>query len=186
MNGRVTSIERQKSNGSVAGIVSLPALRTFGFSRSRFSEIVEESIWMGSPTLREFIKVYSLGASKEWVRPLAAQTINQPALLVQKRNSRLITQLPVASLWLLVSANLFYAGLGLGFAGWALFITSPSVHQVHTRLSIAGLVAELFERPFSTRAVKSDSDLFEDKGQDGKNVGVRVTSAGGSEFFLKE
>lgn len=189
MNGHVTGIEPQKSNGSIAGISSLPSFRHMVFLSRRFGDVIDEALRAGGESLEEFIKAYEITSSKLLVRPIVAQTSNRPSLLVQKRRSRLLTRLPVVSLWFLVVANLLYAVLGLCLAGWAFVNTSPSIHQVYTRLSISGLVAELFEKPFSKRVVKRDLDLFEDgdgrKPERGvKNVGVRMTDAGGSELFL--
>lgn len=113
----------------------------------------------------------------------------RPAVLAQTRTSKVITKVPVAALWLLVLANAIYALLGIALATMALVYTNPSVHQVYTRLSITGIVAQLFEREYAERAVESEESLFREnveKDAEVKRVGVRRTDTGGSAFAVSE
>lgn len=140
-------------------------------------------------SLDSFIDNYALGLSKIRTYSLATQMSSRPSLLAQTRNSKLITKVPVAALWLLVLANVLYSLLGLALAVLALVCTNPSVHQVYTRLSVTGIVAQLFEREYSERAVDSEERLFRenvDPGAEVKRVGVRRTDTGGSLFAINE
>jgi hypothetical protein len=74
----------------------------------------------------------------------------------------------------------------------AALATSPEVYQVHTRLSTAGLAAELFDWQHSQRAAKSDSELFIENTTENnsmncrKRIGVRCTAFGGAEFVTHD
>lgn len=137
--------------------------------------------------MQAFIDSYALSLAKVRSYSLATQMSPRPALLTQTRNSKVITKVPVAALWLLVIANALYALFSLGLAVMALVYTTPSVHQVYTRMSITGIVAQLFEREYAERAVDSEEMLFRenvDKEAEIKRVGVRRTDTGGSAFAI--
>lgn len=171
----------------MAGIVSLPLFRAFGFYNAEFSLALVAAATEQSPD--EFISTYSREVSRILTHSLAAQTVAQTVLLAQTRVSKVVTQLPANALWVLVAANIFFAMIGVGLAVLALLSASEAVHQVHTRLGVTGLVAALFEDSHAERAVKSDTDLFEERlggrSRQPKKVGVRRTTTGGSTFTLK-
>ncbi|KAL5446676.1 hypothetical protein PMIN07_001393 [Paraphaeosphaeria minitans] len=184
----VTSVTATKSNGSVAGIVSLPGLSALMFIPNQYGWALQTAS-ASATSMDTFIDAYGLGLSKIRTYSLATQMSPRPALLTQTRTSKVITKVPVAALWLLVLANVLYSLLGLALATMALIYTTPSVHQVYTRLSVTVIVAQLFEREYAERAVESEEKLFREnveKGAEVKRVGVRRTDTGGSLFAVSE
>jgi hypothetical protein len=169
-------------------MVTLPSLY---YMPGQFDDVLREaSLELSTP--KSFLAAIEIGMSKVQTLPLAAQTVGREARLVKRRVSKVITSLPKAALWGLVVANLLFSLLGFTLTVMALMATSPSVHQVRVRLSVAGLVAQLFETQHSERAVDDDVDLFKkgppgdgerDGGSDVK-VGVRRTDTGGSMFTV--
>lgn len=182
----VKSLSATKSNGSVAGIASLPGVAAFMFLTHQYDRALQYASSSAS-SMQAFIDSYALSLAKVRSYSLATQMSPRPALLTQTRNSKVITKVPVAALWLLVIANALYALFSLGLAVMALVYTTPSVHQVYTRMSITGIVAQLFEREYAERAVDSEEMLFRenvDKEAEIKRVGVRRTDTGGSAFAI--
>jgi hypothetical protein len=167
-------------------MTTLPSLY---FMPGQFDDVLREaSLELSTP--ESFLKAIEIGMGKVQTLPLAAQTVGHDARLVQRKVSKVITSLPKAALWGLVVSNLLFSFLGLTLTVLALIATSPSVHQVRVRLSVAGLVAQLFETQHSEREVDDDIDLFKkrdrevsggDSARDIK-VGVRRTDTGGSMF----
>jgi hypothetical protein len=139
-------------------------------------------------TPEEFLKSFELAISKVFGSWLVVHTVPAPAGLVQRRVTKVVTKLPVTAFWLLVTANVLFAFLGLILAVLAALATSSEVHQVHTRLSTTGLAAGLFDWQHSRRAAKSDFDLFmenvteDNRADPGDRIGIRCTSSGGAEF----
>jgi hypothetical protein len=182
----VTSLTATKSNGSVAGIASLPGVSALMFVPQQYDRALQ-SASASATSMDAFIEAYGLGLSKIRSYSLATQMSPRPALLAQTRTSKVITKVPVAALWLLVLANALYTLFALALATMALIYTNPSVHQVYTRLSVTGIVAQLFEREHAERAVVSDDMLFRenvDKDAEILRVGVRRTNTGGSAFAV--
>ncbi|KAJ4295177.1 hypothetical protein N0V90_007187 [Kalmusia sp. IMI 367209] len=184
----VTSLSKTKSNGSVAGIASMPGIGSWGLIPNTYDRALQYASASAS-SIDAFIDSYAAGLSNVRSYSLATQMSPRPALLTQTRVSKVITKVPVAALWLLVVANALYALLGVGLAALALTYTSPSVHQVYTRLSITGIVAQLFEEEYAERAVESEEKLFRENVEidaEIKRVGVKRTDTGGSAFAVSE
>lgn len=184
----IASLTATKSNGSVAGIASLPGVSALMFIQNQYDRALQYAS-SSAISMQTFIDAYALELSRIRSYSLATQMSPRPALLAQTRVSKVITRVPVAALWLLVLANTIYTLLGLTLAIMALVYTSPSVHQVFTRLSITGIVAQLFEKEYAEREVDSDDMLFRenvDKDAKIKRVGVRRTDTGGSAFAISE
>jgi hypothetical protein len=96
----------------------------------------------------------------------------------------------MASIWLLVLANMMFTGLGIVIA-----IIAPraakdgDMHQVHVRLSAPGRVAALFEQHAEENVVKDDSELFHENDIDRKalvEVGVQKTRQGGIAWVVRK
>jgi hypothetical protein len=119
--------------------------------------------------------------------PLVVHTIPIDSLLVQTRARKIITIVPVAAVWSLVFANLFFAALGIGVTIVAWRTADQDIHQVRARLGVPGLAAALFERNSENRIVKSDRELFHENDEDGISlvlVGVQQTVTGGTAWAL--
>ncbi|KAF2279921.1 uncharacterized protein EI97DRAFT_370045 [Westerdykella ornata] len=183
----VTSLKKRKSNGTMAGIASMSSF-PIAFFGAELSMAVVAAGTANDPD--GFIETYARETSKIYTRMLAAMTVTQPASLAQLRVSKIVTKLPVSALWILVVANMSFVALAFGLTILALMSASEDVYQVHTRLSITGLAAALFENSHAEKAVKSDSELFEEscpaKDRPLRKVGVRRTDTGGSSFHVME
>jgi len=121
--------------------------------------------------------------------PLVVHTVPADSILVQTRARKIMTRAPVAAVWLLVLANLFFAVLGIGLAIMAWRTADQDIYQVRTRLGVPGLAAALFERNSENRIVKSDKELFQENDKDGLPlvlVGVQHTVTGGMAWSLRD
>jgi hypothetical protein len=97
---------------------------------------------------------------------------------------KVTTHLPATALWLLVIANMLFAGFAIMLMILALRASSPGVHQVYTRFTITGTAAQLFDRRHWLELFNRNSDLFACGVR--KRVGVTVTKNGGAEFLRDE
>ncbi|KAF2266170.1 hypothetical protein CC78DRAFT_160888 [Lojkania enalia] len=189
LGGLVTSMSKQKSNGSIAGISSMSSMATANFLMPAISKATASANFL-QKSPQEFIDYWVSEMTSVLALPIATQTSPRPSELVQRRVSKLVTKMPISALWILVTANMAFAVLGLVLAILALVATSPNVHQVQARLGVAGLAAALFEKTHSERVVRSDTDLFaENVGDESgfvKKVGVRRTDTGGSAFTVSD
>lgn len=184
----ITSLEATTSNGSTAGIASMPGVAFWQLIPSEYERALQLASASAS-SVGDFVGAYAAGLTKIYSYSMATQLSPRPALLAQTRVSKVITKVPVVALWLLVVANGLYALTAICLAVLAFMYTSPSVHQVYTRLSITGLVAQLFEREYAERAVDSEEALFREnveRGAEIKRVGVVRTNTGGSTFAVSE
>jgi hypothetical protein len=163
--GIINSFTAQKSNATVAGIPILSSLDYFGIRE----KLKDGLLQMVNPpvSLESWILKCELAMSMLFATPMTAYTVPADSLLVQTRAQKIMTRVPVAAVWLLVLANLFFAALGIGLAIMAWRTADQDVHQVRTRLSVAGLAAALFERNSENRIVKSDKELFQENDKDG-------------------
>ncbi|KAF2821695.1 hypothetical protein CC86DRAFT_470389 [Ophiobolus disseminans] len=185
---KVLSLSTTKSNGSVTGIVSMPSVSSGGYFTDLTNQVLRETN-KNLTTPEAFVKQYELAMSKAYLVWLVTHTVPAPADLVQRRETKVITRLPATALWLLVAANLLFALFAVVLSSMAIRETSPEVHQVHTRLSTAGLAAQLFDWKHSRKPAQGDFELFQENNTAKteepslrKRVGVRCTDAGGAEF----
>jgi hypothetical protein len=182
----IAILNKAPSNGSTAGIASMPGTRFIGTLANIFQDESTGPFSRSSP--ENFIRSFELGMSKAYSYPLASQMSARPSLLAQVRMSKVVTRLPVAALWILVAANLGYALLGLGIAVYALRRVREDVGQAQIRLCVTGLVAALFDREHFEKAVSSEEELFEEKtkGNEGyvKKIALTKTKEEGFWFAL--
>ncbi|KAF2442235.1 hypothetical protein P171DRAFT_487485 [Karstenula rhodostoma CBS 690.94] len=184
--GQITSLTKFPSNGSTAGMASLPGTRFIGTLTNVFQDLSTGPESRSSPSA--FIRAFEIGMSKAYSFPLASQLSSRASLAAQVRSSKVVTRLPVAALWTLVVANVGFAVLGLGLAVWAMRLASPDVHQTQMRLGVAGLAAALFDREKFEQSVSADDGLFAEKSGEGtvdvKRIGFKRTETGGSTFAV--
>jgi hypothetical protein len=187
----VFKLSPYKSNGSVAGIVSMPSVSAFGYIVDLQNVAgIEANQNLATPD--EFVKNYESVMSKVFAIWLVIHTVPAPATLVQRRVTKILTKLPSAAFWLLVTANLLFVLLGLSLSVLAARATSQEVHQVHTRLSTTGIAAQLFDWQHSRRAIKDDFELFKENTAKGcmtgvkKRISTRYTELGGADFVTHE
>ncbi|KAL1603833.1 hypothetical protein SLS60_005424 [Paraconiothyrium brasiliense] len=184
--GRVTSLTKSPSNGSTAGMASMPGVRFIGTLANVFQDLSTGPESRSSPAA--FIRAFEIGMSRAYSFPLASQLSSRASLLAQVRSSKVVTRLPVAALWTLVVANVGFALLGLGLAIWAMRLATPDVHQTQMRLGVAGLAAALFDHEKFEQSARADDGLFSEKseksGVDVKRIGFKRTGTGGSTFAV--
>ncbi|KAK7191620.1 hypothetical protein PSPO01_02069 [Paraphaeosphaeria sporulosa] len=184
--GQITSLTKSLSNGSIAGMTSMPGTRFLGTLANVFQDLSTGPESRSSPSA--FIRAFEIGMSKAYSFPLASQLSSRASLAAQVRSSKVVTRLPVAALWTLVVANVGFAALGLGLAIWAMRLASPDVHQTQMRLGVAGLAAALFDREKFEQSANAEDALFAEKsgneGVDVKRIGFKRTETGGSTFAV--
>lgn len=183
----VTEMEATKSNGTMAGIASM-SIFPIDFFASHASLAITAASTQSTPD--GYVASLSRSISQLYTYSLAAQTVPSPALLVQTRSSRVVSELPMSALWVLVVANSLYALIAIVLATLALMSASDAVHQVKTRLGTAGLAAALFAGAHSQNAADSDKSLFGEtiirEHTLPKRVGLMRTDTGGSSFKTLE
>lgn len=188
INNEIAGLSLSKSNGSVAGIVSMPGMNSLGFLTNAYQRAHIEATRNRS-TIDGLITGFEQAMSRALAVPLIVNTIPGPVEVAQRRITRIITQLPIASFWLLVAANANFALLALCLAVFAIRASSAEVHQTHTRLTTAGMVAQLFNWRYARRKAKDEKELFEEHVDrlSSKNavirVSVRTTDVEGVEFI---
>jgi hypothetical protein len=185
--GVVKSLTAQKSNATVAGIPILGSVGGASLAERLFSELLR--VVNPPSSLDSWISDFELAMSALFATPLVVYTMPSDSILVQTRARKIMTRVPVAAVWLLVLANLFFAALGIGLAIMASMSADQDIYQVRTRLSVPGLAAALFERNSENRIVNSDKELFQENDKDGLPlvlVGVQHTVTGGMAWSLRD
>jgi hypothetical protein len=185
--GIIKSLKTQKSNATVSSIPISVGLDTAAVTTRHKIDV--ETVVNPLVSLDSWISDYELAMSTLFTEPLAAFTLPADSILVQTRAKKILTRVPVAAVWLLVLANLFFAALGIGLAIMAWMAADQDVHQVKTRLGVPGLAAALFEKNSENRIVKSDRELFQENDKDGLPlvlVGVQHTVTGGMAWSLRD
>ena len=138
-------------------------------------------------SLDEYVQIFSRSMASKYLAPIAGQVSSRPALLVQTRSSRIVSKVPKTALWILITANILYIILAITLAILALLVMSTDVYQLHTRLNVTGLAAQLFEGPYAEQKVKDNKELFQMPAKvDGGLNRVRIhrTATGGTKFSV--
>jgi hypothetical protein len=180
VGGKVTSITKHLSNSTTAGIAIGPTLKSFGFITPRTFIAAQRA--NTTPDLKSWLEAYAYSMSKVYMAPLAIHTVSEFDLIAQTRETRIISQLPAAALWLLVIANMGYVTLALVIALVAWRASNDAVNQVRVRLSVGGLSAALFEDGSEHRVVGAENKLFHEAEHEGKplvKVVIQPTGTGG-------
>lgn len=189
VKSQVTSIRKRPSNSSTTGIVSMPMSAMWRKFTTQITQATHEANVLAE-SVDHYVDLFSRGMSRRYTTQFAGQTSSRPSLLVQSRNSRLVSKVPKTAIWILVSANLLFIVLALGLTGFALAASSADVYQVYTRLGVAGLAAQLFEGSYARRVVKNNEELFGEHAEAEdkiiKRVGVERREEGGTELVLLE
>jgi hypothetical protein len=186
VDGVVTNMSKQLSNSTVVGISTGMTLDNFG----DYSEMSDELPFLiySATTLETYLRIYELEMSRILAMPLAVHTVPETSPASQLRTKRIVAKVSVAALWLLVLANMLFAVLATVVAFMAWRASSEKIHQVQSRLGIAGLAAALFDYESSRGCVESSKELFRENHPDAcpeVAVGVRKTQLGGATFTLE-
>jgi len=175
-------MNKTKSNGTVAGIASMANLPAYGLVLSEAERLAN----IEADSIESYLRLYEFESSRYISSPLATQTSPQAALVVQRRDSRVVTRLPTRALWISVAANLLFMVLGFVLAVLAIISSSAEVHQVSSQLGVAGLVAQLLEKQDSESGVRTNSDIFKEMSEDGvdskRRVNIKVENEGSVRF----
>lgn len=185
VDGQVRNISKTKSNSITTGTANMPSLGLFDHSYTYLNSYFD--INAVETSVEDMVNATAFSFSKDFASVLGAQTVQTPAEKAQSRNALLVSQVPKSALWTLILANLIYALLGISLAILAFLAFSNDVHQLNVRFSVAGLVAGLFERPFSHRPVNGETDLFEEDAREDllpKRIATRRTNEGGAELVV--
>ena len=172
----------------------MPLSELWNLAPSVFQDALEESwVFGGGKNLNDRVSAYSRAISRNFVSQLGEMIEPRPTLSAQSRTKRIVTRVPKAALWLLLSGNILFMLLGLVFAGMAVHATgSSAVSQLSLRLNITGLTALGFEGSFAEKRVKECKNLFEEHAAKNaanitvKRVHVEETDCGGAAFTLME
>ncbi|KAF2658707.1 hypothetical protein K491DRAFT_776247 [Lophiostoma macrostomum CBS 122681] len=181
---QVTSITKRRSNSTTAGIVSMPTAQMWG-DTADFTNNVIGGVNALAQSGDEFTKYYMREMARGYSVALATQLSARPALSVQARSSKIVSKVPKAALWLLITANLVFAIVAVGLSALAISVASSDVHQLRMRMNVAGLTSHLFEGEHAEKKVRDEEDLFEEHGGDRdevRRVGVSRTATGGVRF----
>ncbi|KAH6633296.1 hypothetical protein C7974DRAFT_169050 [Boeremia exigua] len=172
VGGRVRAMTKTPSNGTTTGIIIMPLVETFGFSQNLHDSAMYRASQASS--VQSWLSIYELEMSKSFTVPLVVHTVPDSGIRAQKRISKVIARVPVASLWLLVLSNLAFAVLAVIVAVIALKAANGDVNQVHLRLGVSGLVAALFEPDAARRMADGESELFQEN-EEGAVVRTAIT-----------
>lgn len=164
----------------------MPLLPALGLSASEMVMVTYDSDQMSTP--QNMMDSYSIGASRTALAYIGGQSSSQPANRVQRRNTILVAKVSKASLWTLIAANLFYAIVGIVLTVFAIAASSRDTRQLQTRLSISGLVAEIFEKSHPMGdADNNEMDLFrENVGLPTSRISVGTNEKGDLSYLLRQ
>ena len=154
------------------------------FGQSYLQNAIEEAMIMATDS-QDLADQFALSLRGTVLSLAAASVMAIPALIAQNRTSILVAKVPQAPLYLLILTNLSFVLMGIGLSIIAA-MTSTEAHEVQGRLSIEGLVANMFEGERAKRPTEDVQRLFGEywEGNDGQvtRVGIERTAIGGYTF----
>ena len=101
------------------------------------------------------------------------------AIMAQERSTTLVARIPKAPLYTFVLANMLFVALGIALAVLAIARNGGEVREIQARLSIEGLVADIFEGRRAKERVESIDDLFDEMyGQESTRVVIHNSAQG--------
>jgi hypothetical protein len=186
VGGVVANMSKQLSNSTVTGISTAVTLN--GFKLYSSLVLAVPYLIYSATTMDTYLKLFNLEMSRILIIPLAVHTVSETSPTSQLRTKRIVAKVSMAALWLLVLANMLFAVLATAVAFMAWKASSEKVHQVQSRLGIAGLATSLFDQESSRGRVESSRELFHENHPDACPeiaVGVRKTQLGGAIFTLE-
>jgi len=116
-------------------------------------------------TPSDFVDLLESSVRRGTVKQFVGMMVPAPPLLAQKRSDLLLTRVPKAPLWTLVSICLLTTLLGLATSCWAVACSSATTSAIRDRLSLPGIVAnwslvEHYDSPHVTpgEALQADAN----------------------------
>jgi lipopolysaccharide/colanic/teichoic acid biosynthesis glycosyltransferase len=83
--------------------------------------------------------------------------------VAQERFTKLVTHIPKAPLYTLVLTNILFVALSIALAVLVIARSGGEVCEIQARLSIKGLVIDIFKGRRAKERVESIEDLFKEK-----------------------
>lgn len=158
LNGTITNMKMNASNASIAAIVAEPWIRW-----DRADPQLQQAwqlAYADAKDAQDYSNTFATRVSQLAVAYIAGQTAPRPALAAQVRSTKIVAEVPKGPLYTLVAANLLFAVVGTVLSVLAWWSCDGDVREVQTRLSVPGLVAELFEKPYSNKPVQGEKEMF--------------------------
>ncbi|KEF62440.1 uncharacterized protein A1O9_00412 [Exophiala aquamarina CBS 119918] len=193
VNGSVVNGTYTVTNGTLPANIRWTLTNVQAYSQNSL-----ESAWISgaqqSNTSQELADFFALRFSETALGMVVGMTEPASNLAERTRQHLLVARLPKAPFFALIVLNLLYAALGVLLAVLAIASQPRKTRDLQARLSIAGLVAALFE-PHHTGAgtphsKRSDSGIegvfaeYHQRNHDGARV-VVVHAGDGSHVFEK-
>jgi len=181
-NGSVVDLDAVPSNASVVNALQSP----IGFVHSADFALV--SGWsvagLGSNTTQQMVDKWAAEYDRVAVSMAATALDAAPADAAQFRDDVLVTKVPLAPLACLLVANLLYTFVGAVLLVMAVAAgRDAEAHEVVSRLTVAGLVADRFEDQKARVAVEKPEEMFQEL-SDGAayKIAVAGTQEGGHAY----
>ena len=172
LNGMLTSVETTPSNANITSLMIGP-LMNFVYGQPM---LVQGSLLASlSNTTEQFVN--SLGNLFNNVA-LSFSTgglTEQLNLEEQTRNGIVVARVPKAPLFTLIVVNLLFVVYGIIVFVIALLSHPRETRDVQARLSVTGLVANLFEGERAGKHVSKLEDLFHEREDNGEKIRVAIT-----------
>lgn len=180
VNGIITRFDTSKSNDSVANIFKgALGATTVGTDYLKQSA----SVAVFSDSMQELCHKFAMSFNRASLSVGASTLQPNDAILAQERSTKLVTRIPKAPLYTLVLANMLFVALGIALAALAIARSGGEVREIQARLSIEGLVANIFEGRRAKERVESIENLFEEKyGQESTRIIIHNSAQGGYEY----
>lgn len=180
VQGNVTRFEVHSSNISAANAFAITSLASDYFNE--YLTISAETAAELAVSAQDFADQYAVSYSKINIAGGVNSVQRTPVLVAQQRADILVARVPKAPLFLLLSVNTLFILLGLILTAMAAF-TSREASEVRSRLTIEGVVTNLFEREAARELAEvAEQGLGKRQGQETVRVGVDRTSKGGFAF----
>lgn len=186
-SSKMYDIQYDSVNGSITQFIATPSNDSIA------------NIWQGSmtyttigwPSLQQAASLATFSNSAQELADKIALAYSRVALAVSadvvvpsrasaaQRNS-FVSRVQIAPLFMLVAANLLFVLLGVVLTIVALVAGNGEVHDVQTRLSIVGLVADSFEGSRARRGVGNMNELFQETDEYGNlRIAIDRSTDGG-------
>ncbi|KAF3928214.1 hypothetical protein AA313_de0206819 [Arthrobotrys entomopaga] len=171
VNGSITRFEISPSNSSVATLMVQALVQTV----AGVIKLEESANLAGlSKTEQQFGDTFSLTYSQVLLGLVAGVMSPSPAVKLQQHSDIIVSRVPRAPLYTLVTLSFCFVGFGVLLGLVALATAhNEDIEEVRQRLSIQQLVAEKFEGDRAHQAVDSLDECFAElEGQPSERVGV--------------
>lgn len=123
--------------------------------------------------VQDLANQYAIAYSRVALSIGAGSFVRSPVLAAQERTTILVAKVTKAPLFLLVVINLGFVVMGAMLAT-AIARTSREVHEVQSRFSIAGIIANVFEKKWAGRPAETVERLYAEywEGDSTTRVGI--------------